>query len=216
MARIIDIDKLSLKEMIENFHLYLGLPDGLALLPLPEKIKIGKHYYPIPVTLDAFLKDFTYGQRLFVAREEDNDFGAILRVIEGYYYPIVTHQKWDEDKAQLFGGVVLNCKVQDLYPVSMHLIELVSQMVAREQSLLHRDPKKIELAAGIEKLNVFSELSNLDFLRDAMKCTIPEVLLTPYNECLVRFLAAKETIEYQERYFELMKTMNEPKNKYHA
>ena len=65
----------------------------------------------------------------------------------------------------------------------------------------------MELAAGIEKLNVFSDLTSLDFLRDAMKCTVPEVLLTPYNECLVRFMVAKEQADYQERY------MNEMNNK---
>jgi hypothetical protein len=49
-----------------------------------------------------------------------------------------------------------------------------------------------------------------------MKCTVPEVLLTPYNECLVRFMVAKETADFQERYFELMKENAQPKGKYHA
>jgi hypothetical protein len=55
-----------------------------------------------------------------------------------------------------------------------------------------------------------------------MKITIPEVLLTPYDECLVRFMAAKETADYQERYMELMTEeakakLNKPKhgNKHH-
>jgi hypothetical protein len=49
-----------------------------------------------------------------------------------------------------------------------------------------------------------------------MKCTVPEVLLTPYNECLVRFMLAKETADYQERYFELMKEETKTKSKYHV
>lgn len=68
-------------------------------------------------------------------------------------------------------------------------------------------PSKKELAAGIEKLNPFAELSSLDFLRDNMKITMQEVMLTPYNECLVRFMMAKETMDYQERYYKLI---NEP------
>jgi hypothetical protein len=152
-------------------------------------------------------------------RKEENDFGAILRVIEGYYYPLVTRYeihklviykgtyKWDEDKALLFGKYILPLKAKDLYPVAMHLTTLIGEMAEREQKLLHREPTKMELAAGIEKLNVFSELTSLDFLRDAMKCTVPEVLLTPYNECLVRFMVAKEQADYQERY------MNEMNNK---
>jgi hypothetical protein len=38
-------------------------------------------------------------------------------------------------------------------------------------------------------------------------------LLQPYNECLVRFMMAKEQSEFQERYFELLRT---PEKKYHG
>jgi hypothetical protein len=135
-------------------------------------------------------------------------------VIDGYYYSLVTGNKWDSDKALLFGEYVLSCKVIHLYPVAMHLISLVAELAEREKQLLFREPSKIELAAGIEKLNIFSELTSLDFLRDTMKITIAEVLLTPYKECLVRFMIAKETEEYRERYFKLMQEMSKPKSKY--
>ena len=42
MAQIKNIEHLTLGEMISNFDLYSGLPDGLAQLPIPEYIKIGK------------------------------------------------------------------------------------------------------------------------------------------------------------------------------
>jgi hypothetical protein len=89
----------------------------------------------------------------------------------------------------------------------MHLIGLIAETLTREEKLLHRQPTKKELAAGIEKLNPFAELSSLDFLRDNMNITMQEVMLAPYNECLVRFMLAKETMEYQERYYKLL---NEP------
>ena len=202
--------------MMNNFHLYYGLPEGLVQLPVPDKLKIGRKRLPVPHTLDEFTSNLTYGQRLFLVRKEDNDFGVIVRILDGYYYTLKTGEKWDEDKALLFGKIVINLRVKDIYPIAMHLITLVSEMAEREQKLLHREPSKIEKAAGIDKLNVFSELTNLDFLRDAMKCTVPEVLLTPYNECLVRFMIAKETADFQERYFELMKEDAQPKHKYHA
>jgi hypothetical protein len=214
MARVKDIEDLTLKEMIENIDLYAGLPEGLAQLPVPDHIRIKRKKLTIPKNVDEFTAQLCYGQRLFLTRKEDNDFGLILRVIDGYYYSLVTVDKWDEDHALLFGKYVLTLRVVDLYPAAMYLVTLISEMIEKENKLLYRAPSKIELAAGIEKLNIFSDLTSLDFLRDVMKCTVPEVLLTPYNECLVRFMIAKETSEYQERYIELMRELSKSKSKY--
>ena len=213
MARVKDIEDLTLKEMIENIDLYAGLPEGLAQLPVPDYIRIKRKKLAIPKNVDEFTDKLCYGQRLFLTRKEDNDFGLILRVMDGYYYPQVV-DKWDEDRALLFGKYVLTLRVVDLYPAAMYLVTLISEMIEKENKLLYRAPSKIELAAGIEKLNIFSDLTSLDFLRDVMKCTVPEVLLTPYNECLVRFMIAKETNEYQERYYQLMNELSKTKSKY--
>lgn len=208
------ISKLTFREMMLHIELYVGLPDGLIQLPLPGFMRIRGEDMFIPKTLDEFTGKLCYGQRLFLLRKEENDFGLIMRMINGFYYPLFTGKKWDEDKALLFGKYILTCKVKDLYPVAMHLTMLTSEMVDREQKLLHREPSKMELAAGIKKLNVFYDLTSLDFLRDAMKITVPEVLLTPYNECLVRFMVAKETADFQERYYGLMKEETKPKSKF--
>jgi len=205
---------LTLKEMMMNFERYIGLPDGLLQLPLPEYFNISRKSFTVPQNIKEFTDGLCYGQRIFLAQKEDNDFGLFIRIIDGYYYTLFTKKKWDSDKALLFGSKVLSCKVSELYPVCVHLITLISEMIEKEQKLLYREPSKIELAAGIEKLNVFSELTALDFLRDVMKCTVPEVLLTPYNECLVRFMIAKEQAEFQERYYELMREETKPKYKY--
>jgi hypothetical protein len=212
--KLIPLNKLSLKEMMLNFQYYTGLPDGLIQLPLPEYLRINRRKFSIPQNLKEFTDGLCYGQRIFLTQKEDNDFGLIIRVIDGCYYSLTTKHKWDADKALLFGKDVLSCNVSDLYPVAIHLIALVSEMTEREQKLLYREPSKIEKAAGIEKLNVFSDLTSLDFLRDAMKVTVPEVLLTPYNECLVRFMIAKEQADFQERYYELMKQNSESKSKF--
>ena len=213
MFKIKRIEKLTLKEMMFNFELYEGLPEGLGQLPCPTYIKIGMSYYHIPENLKEFTDNLCYGQRIFLGHAEDEDFSTIVRIIDGYYYSIVTKQKWDADKALLFGKKVLTCKVNELYPTTMHLASLIKEMTDREQELLHREPSKLELAAGIEKLTVFAELNALDFLRDAMKITVPEVLLTPYNECLVRFMIAKETMEFQERHFNIQMETAKAKSK---
>lgn len=210
------ISKITLQDMMFDMQSYRLLPDRLVLLPVVEYIRIGKRDYYVPQTLEEFSGSICYGQRLFFTQKEDNDFGCILRIMDGYYYSIVTKKNWDADKALLFGKNILTCKVVDLYPVAMHLIQLVADMVEKERKLLHREPSKMELAAGIEKMNVFAEMTSLDFLRDSMKVTIPEVLLTPYNECLVRFMMAKASNDFQDSYYKLMQEDSKPKSKYAA
>lgn len=212
---LIELNKLTFGEMIRNVDQYIGLPSGLIQLPLPQYLKIGRKRLPVPKDLDEFCKSICYGQRVFLTQKEDNDFGLILRMVDGYFYTLFTGKSWDADKALIFGRMVLQCKAESIYPMAMHLTRLVNEMADREVKLLHREPSKTELAAGIEKLNVFSEMTALHFLRDAMKITVPEVLLTPYDECLVHFMIAKETNEYQERYYKLMQEQSTPKGKFH-
>ena len=204
MARIKQPDKLRLIDMMTYFEQYEGLPEGLVQMPVPSRIKIKGRYYKVPGSLDDFLDTLVYGQRIFFTKEETDDFSAIIRIMDCYYYPIVEKRKWNADNALLFGKNILTCIVEQVYPVAMHMIKLVSEMAEREHKLLQREPTKLELAAGIEKLNVFAELSSLDFLRDAMKITVGEVLQTPYKECLVRFMQQKEVDDYKERYMKLM------------
>ena len=214
MAYVKSLEKLTLKEMLFNINLYSDLPDGLIQLPIPDSIVIKSKKILIPKDLDEFTENLCYGQRIFLARKEDNDFGSILRVSDGYFYPLVTLKEWDENKALLFGKNVLLCKVKEIYPIAMHLVTLVGEMAEREQKLLHREPSKLEKAAGIDKLSVFSELTAIDFLRQVLNKTYDEVMLTPYNECLVRFMLAHETAMFQERHYELMKRESESKSKY--
>lgn len=190
------------------------LSDGLSQLPLPEKLRIGFRKYSIPDSLDSFSDTICYGQRLYLAEEETNDFGIILRVIAGYYYPIVTKKPFNEHKAQSFGKKILKLKVIDLYPVAMQLVALMAELIEREQKMLHRTPSKQEKAAGIEKLTKFSELSAIDFLRQSMNKNESEVMLTPYNDCLVRFYKAKEENAFNERLTEVYKKEAESKNKH--
>jgi hypothetical protein len=49
MARIIDIEKLTLKEMMLNYNEYSGLPEGLVQMPIPDKIKIKGNNYDVPM-----------------------------------------------------------------------------------------------------------------------------------------------------------------------
>jgi hypothetical protein len=214
MAQMTSIDKLTLKEMIEKPYIYRGLPEGLAQLPVPDVLTMKRKKFSIPADMEEFTANICYGQRVFLMRKEEGDIGIIIRVIDGYYYPLFTNNLWDEQKALLFGKIVITCKVIELYPIAMHIVTLINEMAEREQKLLHREPSKMEKAAGIEKLNIFSELTAVDFLRNNMGKTEEEVMLTPYDECLVRFMLAKETSDFQERYLNEVKRQTEPKSKF--
>jgi hypothetical protein len=159
--------------------------------------------YAFPGSYEELANNICYGQRLYLVNEEPNDIGLILRLVAGYYYPIVKKAKWDDQKALLFGKIVLNCRVKDLYPLAAYMAGLVNEIAIREAKLLNREPSKLELAAGIDKLAVYSDLSAIDFLRQSLGKTEDEVMLTPYNECLVRFMQAKEVNAYHERYVKL-------------
>ncbi|MFA5429173.1 MAG: hypothetical protein WC279_13305 [Sulfurimonas sp.] len=212
MANIKRIDKLRLFDMIKYPELYSGLADGLIDLPLPDKLKI-KKILTIPLNREQLAENICYGQRLYLAREELNDFGIIIRLVGGYFYPEITGLKFNE--ANIFGIVknIVTCLAKDIYPVALHLVKLISELIANEQKVLYKEPTKLELAAGIEKLNAYSELNTLDFLSNVMRCTPEEVMLTPYNECLVRLMNAKEMNEYQERYFKLQMEESQLKTK---
>jgi len=212
MANIKRIDKLRLFDMIKYPELYSGLADGLIDLPLPDKLKI-KKILTIPLNREQLAENICYGQRLYLAREELNDFGIIIRLVGGYFYPEITGLKFNE--ANIFGIVIniVTCLAKDIYPVALHLVKLISELIANEQKVLYKEPTKLELAAGIEKLNAYSELNTLDFLSNVMRCTPEEVMLTPYNECLVRLMSAKEMNEYQERYFKLQMEESQLKTK---
>jgi hypothetical protein len=214
MARLKTIDKITFRDILLNPGIYDGLSDGLVQLPIPETIKIHRKIMTVPMTLDEFSENICYGQRLFLMSNEPNEPAVILRIMTCFYFPGITGKKWDSDLCLQIGKYILPCTAILIYPVAMHLIKLLGELADREKNLIHREPTKLELAAGIEKLNVFSKLASLDYLRDLMKIPVPEVLLTPYSECLVRLMMAHEQDEYQKRYMDLLRVQSDPKNKF--
>ena len=207
---MVSIEKLTLREMMMDVN-YHSLSEGLVKLPIPDKIKIGKKYFNVPDTMHKFSETICYGQKLFLTAKETNDFGVIIRMMDGYYYPIVTGKKWGDDEALAFGSIVLDGLVVDVYPLATHLVDLLDQMLKRERKLLHREPSKQEKLAGIDKLDKFSELTSIKYLQESLKKSREEVMLTPYNECLVEFMLAKEQSQFNERLTKVYQ--DEAKNK---
>lgn len=193
--------------MIEKAEVYASLSDSLAQLPCPRQIKIGLRYYDVPDSLESF--KITYGQRLFLVEPETNDFGNIIRRMDGYYYPIVSKKAWNDEAALRFGRVILYLPVIDLYPVAIRIGNLLTELLERERKLLFVEPNAKQKAAGIEKLSKFADLTNLKFLCESLGKSREEVMQTPYEDCLVEFLLAKEQSAYNDRYVELMSKKND-------
>lgn len=213
MAHVKNIRRLTLMDMWRHAEVYGGIAEGLLELPVPDKIKINKKLLTVPKDRKEFADKINYGQRLYLSHKEDNDYDLIIRIIGGFYYSDITGKQWDEDKILTLTKNIVTCKVKEIYPVTLHLIILINETIENEQKLLYKEPTKMELAAGIEKLNIYAELNVLDFLSTAMKCTVKEVLAKPYNECLVRLMNAKEITDYQERYMKLQMEESELKYK---
>ena len=210
-TKVVPVRKLTLRRMTLEPHRYAGLAEGLAELPLPDTLRIGRRRMAIPQTLDELSSSLTYGQRMYLTQHEGYDVGVILRLVAGYYYPLYTGRPWDERKALSFGAKVLSSLVVELYPVSKHLIGLMEQLTKRESTLLHREPTKQEKAAGIERLAKFADLTALLFLQDSFKTSAEQIMLAPYDDCLVRFMLANEQNKYAERLAEVHRKENAPK-----
>lgn len=200
MANVKPVRKLKLRDFIKYPSRYYGLADGLIKLPVPRTLRIGLLEYRVPQNLEEFSSTLVYGQRMHFAQPESSDLGVIFRYVAGYYYPHYTGKEWDEKKALQFGRKLLNCRVIDLFPIATHLVSLMDELMTRERKLLFRKPTAEELAAGIEKLSKFADLSAVIFLSDSFKIDNDKVMLLPYDDCLVRFMYQKEQAAYAERY----------------
>lgn len=207
----VPVRKLTLRRMTVEEARYAGLAKGLATLPVPDSLRLGRKVLPVPKDMEELCGNITYGQRLFFTQKEGFDTGIILRLVAGYYYTLYTGCTWNEKRALSFGKIVLNSLAKDLYPVATHLTELMEQLVARESKLLQRQPTKQEKAAGIERLAKFADLTSLLFLQESFRCTAEQVMLAPYDDCLVRFMLAKEQNQFNERLTEIYRKENQPK-----
>lgn len=207
------IRTLTIWDMIRWSWKYDGVTDGLIQLPVPDTIKIGRKHYPVPTTMEQFGDAITYGQRMFMTWDQPTDVATVIHYIVGFYYPIVTGEKWDENNAIAFAKKIVYSHVIETYPVAYHFIKLMTQLTERELSLLKREPSVEEREAGIDKLGRFAELTAIMFLMDSFKCSESNVKSKPYNDCLVRFMLQREQNAYADRLAAVYKRKTESKTK---
>lgn len=212
-SKIPPIHKLTLATMIRDWWRWKNIGDDLCKLPLPDLLTIGKKRLFIPQTMEQFGDSICYGQRMFFTVDEPNDVAIVIRMIAGYYYPIVTGRTWDDKRALEFGSNILNSCVIELFPVAFHMVNIMGEIADREHKLLQREPSKQERAAGIDRLNKFADLTSIMFLIDSFKCSESEVMAKPYNDCLVRFMLQKEQNAFADRLADVYQKERESKMK---
>jgi hypothetical protein len=210
-GKVVPLSKLTLRRFAMEQERYAGLAEGLSQLPVPPFVRIGRKVFAVPSTVEEFCDTVCYGQVMYFKQREGFDVGIILRYVAGYFYPQYTQTGWDEKGALQFGAKILSLNVKELYPVSKHLVALMEQLVTQESKLLQRTPSRQEQAAGIERLGKFADLTSLLFLQDSFNCTEAEVMRQPYNDCLVRFMLAKEQAAFAERLTEVYRQDSKPK-----
>lgn len=180
-------------------------------------IRIGFRNRKVPLQLNDFLNQITWGQRMFFAQEPKGWLDATLRCFDGWFYPVLKNKPFDYDKCLSIGSKALNCNIDQLLPFAAHMIDLVEQMLIQEKEKTAGDVDKTWLAAGGSNLAKYGDLFTLNYLAPKLelmygrKMGHKDVMDSPYLDCLVHLMERKETSEVEKEYHEL--TMLKAQNK---
>lgn len=180
----------------------------LTYLPTPEYIRIGFHLYKAPLDVIEFSGNLTWGQRLFMATNIETDIESFLYFTACYCQGLKSNHY---DEAKIFGlfKKMQSCKLKELYPYTVKLVELFEQLIRNEKDKLYRPMDKKMLAAEVERLNIFSEFQTLEYLANRYKCKrIEDALNIPYDMALTMLYEKKESEMFQERYNEILKNVS--------
>jgi len=204
------VKHLTLKRLINlaSKHDCSILLNQLAELPCPTKLRIGVREYAIPNSIEQFTDNICWGQRLYMASKQTNEFESILYLIASFYQPILDKSKFDDEKVLNTFVRLLNCNADEILPVLNRFSIFFADMIANEMAKLNREVTREMRAAEINKLQPFSDMSILELIAERCKVPLLEAHLINYNIVLVLLWKDKETDEFGKRYNELMTSRN--------
>lgn len=160
------------------------ITDFLVTLPPPSRLRIGCRMRHVPRYYTEVLSVITYAQKRFLEQQPQNDLDLVLRMFSGWYYTIVTGKPFDEASALAFGRKAERCNIDQLYPACAHLARLVSEINKLEEQLLANEADSTWIAAGGNALAPYAPQLTVEFLANRLKCSLEEVHVKPYAECL--------------------------------
>jgi len=180
------------------------LQKQLSELACPNEIRIGLKYYPVPLTVNEFKSNLCWGQRLMMNTVHTSDFESFLFYFANYYQPIVTKKPHSEKAVMAFYKKIVNCHVEEIYPVLTKLVNHYLELVQIEARKLSSPPDKKLRAAEIDRLKPFNDLSILELVSNKCKVRLDEAHLQPYNVVFALLWYEKEQQEFQKRYNEII------------
>ena len=201
----IEIKHLTLARFI-NMSANGGVDDILEFLcssAPPERIRIGIKTYSVPQTADELREALTYGQKVFLSEQPKGDLDLLLRMFAGWYYPILTKNPFDADKAFNVAGKSFRCFITELIPACAHIAKLVSELNEFEEQVLASDPDSLWMQAGGSNLSKYAPMLTVEYLAGKLKCTNDDVFDKPYSECLFWLMYQNESNAVEKRFNQL-------------
>lgn len=198
------VDFLTLRRLFKIKGDKTPLVEQLEQLPCPYNLRIGLKYYHVPRNVNEFRDKLVWGQRLMMATMCENEIDAMVNFVANYYYPIVTKKPFDEEGVKKFFDKLVSCQGKELFPVLLRMVKLFEETLQIENKQLNSKPDKTAIAAGVNDLSIFSDLTILEMI--AEKCRVElekEAHLVSYNTVFALLLKEKRTAEFNKRYQEL-------------
>lgn len=198
------VDYLTLKRLFRIKGDKSILVEQLEQLPCPSEIRIGLRYYPVPRNVNEFRDKIVWGQRLMMATMCENEIDALVNFVANYYYPMARKKPFSETGVIKFFDRIVTCQAKELFPVLLRMVTLFEETLQIENKQLNSKPDRTAVAAGINELSIFSDLTILEMIAD--KCRVElekEAHLVSYNTVFALLLKEKKTAEFNKKYQEL-------------
>lgn len=212
------LDTLSVKRYA-SLKRTAKLSNQLCALLCPDELRVILKTHPVPKDVEELKANLCWGQRLLMATPHTLDLETIYYYTANYFAPFHfskynSEHPYSDHMASKMYIKLLSSHARDVFPVTNRLVNLFKELIEQENERLKSKPNKTMIAAGVDKLNVFSDWSALELI--AEKCRITDIernaLTVSYNTAITILLKEKEVAEFQERFTQIVKIQNESKH----
>jgi hypothetical protein len=123
---------------------------------LPDKIKIGEEFYPIPD-----IRQKTFGQKLALQRKisevqnnEGDEFDIMTYAVALYFQPAMDNSSFDETKVEELLPIIGKCKAYEVIPVATFFLRSWQKSLIKSQR--HWQQSQAQKRSGQESMPLIS------------------------------------------------------------